>query len=399
MISAYACGPGDEPEAAAGWNIATSAALTYDVWILTRPRFRQAIEADIACRPEVAPHVNVIYLDLPSHIVARKPRSGPALYTYYAAWQTLVARHGKELHRSLNFDVVHHVTWANDWLPCGAAAVAGPAFVWGPVGGASRMPIGRLARWLGARGTVTEIGRALLTYIPRSIWGDQAARRAALVVAQNQDVAWRFRSARRVLVEPNAALRDLPPVTDRAPRRTAPFRAVFPARLLALKGGRLAITAIANAPDWTLEIMGSGREERALRRLARRLDVEARVRFRGHRPRAEVLSALATADAMLFPSMHDQAGWVAAEASALGCPVVCLPLGGPPMLAGPHAFVASLEGDVVRNVVEQLELARQSRVPPSSRWDSDRFEHMVPEWYTTALRGGGPSRVSRTRSQ
>jgi glycosyltransferase involved in cell wall biosynthesis len=40
------------------------------------------------------------------------------------------------------------------------------------------------------------------------------------------------------------------------------------------------------------------------------------------------------ADVLLFPSLHDEGGWVIAEALATGLPVVCLDRGGPPAIAG-----------------------------------------------------------------
>lgn len=385
LVSAYACAPCEEPEAAAGWTMATAAARSHDVWVITRERFRGLVEKARSDDPELAAHLTVIYLDLPPRIMAMKRRSWD-LYWYYAAWQRLMAHKGLDLQEEFGFDVIHHVTWANDWLPCGAARIDGPAFVWGPVGGASRVPIVKLARWLGLRGTVTELARGATTGIPRRIWGDAAARRAGVVVAQNPDVARRFRYAADVAVEPNAAMKDLPPAARRTDDDRGDRRAVFPARLLGWKGGRLALATIARAPGWRLDIYGEGYEEKALRSYARRLGIETRVGFHGHRPRHEVLSALADADAMLFPSMHDQAGWVAAEASALGCPVVCLPMGGPPVLAGPNAHIASLEGDVVANLASKLREAASVGGEPVSSWDAERFVALVDGWYRDAIR-------------
>lgn len=386
LFSAYACGPGEEPEASAGWAFASAAAVDHDVWVITRPRFRESVEARLATDPALAEHLHVQYLDLSDRARKLKRRSWD-LYWYYAGWQRALAARARALHAEVGFDVIHHVTFANDWMPCGAAEVPGPALVWGPVGGASRLPVGRLSRWLGIRGTLTELVRVVATGVPRRVWGDKAARRAALVVAQNPDVAERFRSRAAVVVEPNAAFGALP-----QPMRTSHedgHVAVFAARLLAWKGGRLAIAAIARPElaDWRLDIYGTGYEERALRTLARRLGVADRVRLLGHQPRTAVLAAFADADAMLFPSMHDQAGWVAAEASALGCPVVCLPLGGPQVLAGVNARVVSLDGDIVENLA--LEVARAAREPgtPHDRWSAERLPGLVRDWYATALRG------------
>lgn len=389
LVSAYACGPGAGPEAGAGWAFATAAAVHHDVVVVTRTRFRDAIEQRRASDTELAAHLTVEYLDLPPRVMALK-RRGVDLYWYYAAWQHLLAQRARALHARHPFDVVHHVTFANDWMPCGAAEVRGPGFVWGPVGGASRVPLRTVGRWLGVRGYVTELVRVVATGLPRRIWGDRAARRAALVVAQNDDVAQRFREFGPVVVEPNAALTELP---ARAQTRQGHV-VVFTARLLAWKGGRLAVAALAQPPlaDWRLDVYGTGYEEAAMRRMARRLGVEGRVRFLGERPRAEVLDAFAHADALLFPSMHDQAGWVAAEASAIGCPVVCLPLGGPPLLAARNARVVPVEGDLVANLA--LEVSRAARLPGVAHhtWDAGRLPDLLQRWYDDVARNGSVAR-------
>jgi glycosyltransferase involved in cell wall biosynthesis len=118
--------------------------------------------------------------------------------------------------------------------------------------------------------------------------------------------------------------------------------------------------------------------------------VTRRVVFHGHRPRAEVLHAVAGCDAMLFPSMHDQAGWAAAEASALGRPVVCLPLGGVPLMAGVNARLADVRGDVVGHLAARLAEAATHPGTPSDRWSTSRLPDVVERLYGAA-RSGRPA--------
>ncbi|QCB94434.1 glycosyltransferase [Cellulomonas shaoxiangyii] len=388
LVSAYACGPGDEPEANAGWAFAVAAATHHDVHVVTRERFRPAVERALAADPDLSRHLTVEHLELGPRLVALK-RGALGVYWYYVVWQRAFARRATAMHARTPFDVVHHVTFANDWLPCGAATLEGPALVWGPVGGASALPVLRLARWLGVRGTLVEAVRVVATGVPRAVWGDRAARRAAVVVAQNADVAQRFRRAAHVLVEPNAAFAPLSTPDGAEPRGRRV--AVLAARLLAWKGGRLAVTAMADPAldGWRLDVYGTGYEERALRRLAQRLGVADRVHLRGHRPRAEVLRAFASADALLFPSMHDQAGWVAAEASSLGTPVVCLPLGGPPLLAADNARVVPLDGDVPAALAAAVRGTLDRPGHPHDRWRADRLVRLVDAWYARAVRSAG----------
>lgn len=384
LISAYACGPDQGPEATAGWAVARAAAETGDVWILTRERFRDSLTAALADDPELAARVTVVHIDLPARIMRWK-RRGWDLYWYYALWQRLAGRTAARLHADVGFDLAHHVTFANDWMPCGIASLDMPV-VWGPVGGASRVPVTKLRRWLGARGTVTEVARTVLTALPRALWGDTTARRAALVVAQNPDVAHRFRRARRVVVEPNAAFaEEIPAHRGSVTGRTA----VFAGRLLAWKGAALAIETIAQpeAEGWRLLILGEGYERRRLQRLASALGVADRIDFRGHLPRDETLDTLARADALLFPSMHDQAGWIVGEASSMGLPVVCLDLGGPPTLADVNArVVAATDRDLPGSLARALRDTTSAPGRPHRRWAEDRLPGVVSDWYATAMR-------------
>ena len=387
LIGAYAFGPSDEPEASAGWAFALAAAADHDVWVVCRRRFVQEIKDFLTTDVVLAKHLHVIHIDLPDKL-RRTYRRPWDLYWNYILWQKLAARTAKRLHAEVHFDVVHHVTFANDWMPAGVAQIKSVPFVWGPVGGATRIPIWRLRRWLGFRGVVYEIARGLLTGIPRRIWGDANARRACVVAVQNEDVAHRYRRARRVVIEPNASLD-----ATLLPQRTLPNRlgrqAVFVGRLIPLKGGSIAIASLAHAQAqvWSLEIYGAGPEEAALLSLARRLGVSDRVMFHGHCPRQEALDAMSKADVLLFPSMHDQAGWAAAEASSMGTPVVCLPLGGPPTLAQPNAYIVSLDGDLIFNVVTAMNRAAVEGGVPHSRWSQERLREVVTEWYCDARKG------------
>lgn len=381
LISAYACGPLTEPEASAGWAMATAAAVHRDVWVITRPRFRESIQKELDADSELATHLHVEYLDL-SRTALRWKRKAWDIYWYYALWQRAAGKTARRLHSRHRFDVAHHVTFANDWMPCGLASVPGLPLVWGPVGGSSTLPVWRLRKWLGVRGTLTEGLRSTITSVARRTWGTPIARQSALMIAQNPGVAAAFaRSARAITVEPNASLSDLPSRSDSIRRH----HAVFVGRLLGWKGAALAIDAISRLPhDWSLDIFGSGYDEARLRARVAKLGLGDRVIFVGHRPRKEVLEAIAAADVFLFPSMHDQAGWVVAEASSIGCPVVCLPLGGPPVLAEPNAFIADLKGDLVANVAAQIISAAEAGGAATDRWSAERLPAMVDSWYSAA---------------
>lgn len=390
LVSAYACEPGLGSEPGAGWAFVRAAALHHDVWLLTRSNLASAIEPAREREPELKLHP--VYLDLPPWVLRWK-RGLRGVHWYYPLWQLAAWWHARKLQGQVRFDLVHHVTFAADWMPAGVAWLRGVPLVWGPIGGTTGVPWA-LWRWLGWRGCFSEATRGLVTWSGRRLFGKPVARRAALVVAQNHDVAKAFRGRRPVVVEPNVAMDSPPPIAPRrrAPGAAAPRRALFAGRLLAWKGIRLAVAALARpeAAGWSLDVFGVGPEARAVRRLARRLGVADRVVFHGARPRRDVLAAIAQADALLHPSMHDAASWVVAEALSLGCPVVCLDRGGPAVLVGPGEGVkVPVTGEVVANLARAL-ASLSDPGAPVTRWTAARLPALVSSWYERAGRAGVP---------
>lgn len=381
LISAYACEPGRGSEPGAGWAWARAAAERHDVWLVTRSNNAPLIEEAIAAEPSLRLHP--VYLDLPERWRFWK-RGGRGVHLYYLIWQFLVRREAKSLHVVHRFDVAHHLTFAVDWMPAGVVGIPGLPAIWGPVGGAVKMPW-NLWRWLGWRGLLTEAIRTAATGVMRRMFGDRTARRSAIVVAQNPDVARRFARHPRVIVEPNTAL-DVDAMRDVSwgdRRADTTKNALFVGRLIPLKGLRLAVAALAEPglEQWQLDVCGEGPERRPALRLARRFGVAARVDFLGQLPRSEVLGRLGQADALVLPSMHDAAGWAVGEAATLGVPSVVLDVGGPPaQLAGLGRAVPARGSQTPAEIAEALRDLPSDR-RPTDRWSATRLGERVDAWY------------------
>jgi glycosyltransferase involved in cell wall biosynthesis len=152
--------------------------------------------------------------------------------------------------------------------------------------------------------------------------------------------------------------------------------------LQAWKGPYLALAALRALPnEWRLDFYGDGREREHLELAAEKAGLSGRVQFRGMVAREQVYAALRRADVLLFPSMHDASGYAVAEALALGCPVVCLDIGGPAML------VEQGNGTAVKPTADApTELAaamlRARRGKPGMRWRADRLPSIVESWYS-----------------
>jgi glycosyltransferase involved in cell wall biosynthesis len=352
---AYACEPEKGSEPGAGWMWARMLATLGETWVVTRENNRSSIEAALPTIAE-ADRLHFEYVDLPEW--ARFWKRGPrGVHAYYLLWQVAALRRARVLDATAGFDLAWHLTFANAWFGS-AAALLGKRFVYGPVGGGVKTPL-KLFPALGLQGSLQELlrigARGAARYgnpLARLAW-----RRADLILVQNPETRdWLpSRHRRKAEVFPNIVLE---PSERPAAPRSAENVALFAARLLPWKGTSLALQVIARLPGWRLILVGSGPDADRMRELASRLDVASRIEFLGQVPREQLLGLMReTADVLLFPSTHEDAGWVVAEAGSVGLPVVALDRGGPPLL-GAHV----VKPGPVRETVERLAAALMSVV-------------------------------------
>jgi glycosyltransferase involved in cell wall biosynthesis len=337
LLSAYACEPNKGSEAAVGWNFALSLARHCDVWVLTRRNNREPIErALVEIDPRIRPRF--IYYDPPRWLVWWK-RGSRGMRLYYTIWQIGAAFLARRTHRSVGFDLVHHVTFAMYWLPSFMWLVPVP-FVWGPVGGADRTPMG-FYRTLGFSGACYEFVRqAVVRLAEYNPFLRITARRASMAFASTPETARRLSALACPDVREFSQVGLLPTEIDQLSHGNltaiAPLRVIGIGRLLALKGFHLALAALADPTlrdrQWEYWVVGDGPERDRLERLARELRIAEKVRFFGRVSLRQVYELLGQAHVLLHPSMHESGGMVCLEAMAAGRPVICLDAGGPSLL-------------------------------------------------------------------
>jgi glycosyltransferase involved in cell wall biosynthesis len=89
----------------------------------------------------------------------------------------------------------------------------------------------------------------------------------------------------------------------------------------------LLLKALAKLPSgvaFELRVLGEGRMERRLKRLAVQLGIGAHIAWLGRLPYREAVEQCGWADVFAFTSLRDTTGTVVLEALANGLPVVCL---------------------------------------------------------------------------
>lgn len=385
LLVALACRPGRGSEPGVGYETYRAAvAAGYDVTLITQ-RQNVASVAEMIGRTVGVP-TQIIGVGLPSAVMDRWDRLGRRGFPLYClVWQAIAAFRARSLHRSSPFDVVHQVTLQADWLGSVVCMLDSTVRVWGPIGGGTSIDsAGR--RWLGWRGRCKEVLRIATTGPLRASIGRYSAKHSTLVIAVNEDrLRWLTSLGCRAIRQTQTFLTDHP----EGPRSSARgvdgrYKAVFIGRLVAWKGVRLAISALAQsgATCWDLDFYGDGPERAALLRMVKRLNLAERVRFLGQVDRAVARNAGRDADALLYPSLREADSWAVAEARAVGTPIVCVAVGAYSDLPQSAGIAVACSGAIdvalARGLADIEQRGRAVQLPPCN------VASTLASWYQMA---------------
>ena len=362
LISAYAFRPDWGSEPGIGWNTAVGMAKQHDVWVLTSIKEKRYIED--ALRSDAVSGLHVCYHSFgPDRKI---PGVGILVQFHYYFWQMTLFLSARKLHRSIAFDLTHHVTYTRYWMPNTLAFLPVP-FVFGPVGGGESTPAA-LMRGLDRKSRRFEWIR---NFVRRSSELDPfvraTAKRSAMALATTPETARALSKlgARHVRHQnaSNLGDEDLSVLTAIPPPPERPFRVISMARLISWKGIHLGLRAFARANIIAGEywVLGDGPLRGNLEELVQQLGIAGRVRFFGMIERRQALELLRHCHVLMHPSFHDSDGFVCKEAMAAARPVLCLAAGGPgmdvPDGAGYRVDVNSADDVVARMAKHLAELA------------------------------------------
>ena len=306
----------------------------HELWVIVHRYNEAGISAALAGKP--LPNVRFVFIELPKALKwLYKIEFGQRIYYYL--WQIQAWRMAAKLHREVRFDLAHHLTFGNDWIPSFIGAFLPAPFIWGPVGGGQRTPKPLLGEY-SLYGRFAESSRNFAQGIGRRMRvRKRCLKKASAVLVCNRETQARMpqRLRDKIIYFPvnGIAAEDLMDDGLRPSRSGDRFRVVSAGRLHRLKGFSLAVEAFGafakRCPASEMVIIGSGPEEKRLLRLVSLLGLEAKVRILPWLPRRDVLANMRSSDVFLFPSFRDGGGAVVVEAMGSGIPVIVLDSGGP----------------------------------------------------------------------
>jgi glycosyltransferase involved in cell wall biosynthesis len=218
----------------------------------------------------------------------------------------------------------------------------GVSFIFGPVGGGETAPF-FLRTGYGLTGwildLVRDVSNAFVRIDPtlRAVW-QQAIRIYVRTPATARFIPARLQHKVHCQIELgiDEGMAQARGAEEQDSSLSTGLRVLYAGRFLCWKGMHLGLPAFAvlvkKYPQATLTMVGQGREEKLWRRLADKLGIAQHVTWVPWVPRERLAALYLEHDAFLFPSLHDSGGYVVLEALAHGLPVICVDLGGPPLM-------------------------------------------------------------------
>lgn len=361
LIVGYVCIPQNGGETSHTWNWAWHLSRFHEICVLAHPTDRSFVESPLVDCPNSK--IRFHWLAVPRFLDPRDGRgSDLALAVHYLQWLRLAHVKAVELHKQIGFDIVHHVSYGT--INAAPLFWKMPVpFVWGPVGGAQRVPSAfrRYISYLSGREFVRDVRVRLLPLSPSL---HKTAKSSAMILATNREtygVLTRVgaRNVRLFLDSgiPSSFVSGLPVAKPGG----GPFTLLWVGRLSPRKCLPLALEALAETKDINarLLVVGDGEMRRKWERYATGLNLHERVVFLGPIPWNEMSGLYRSADAFIFTSLRDSFGTQVLEAMAHKLPILTLDHQGvgtfaPPEagikvpVACPHQTVAALAAGIRR---------------------------------------------------
>lgn len=338
LISAYSCEPnvGSEPEV--GWKMVTNVAKLLPeskIHVIVKERHREGINKQQKSNP-VPSNVEFIFFEfsfLTRNINSKLSYIFPRIYYYF--W--MIGALNKISALNIDFDIIHHVTYVNDWLPSFFYKLKNKNnyFIWGPIG--SNDSIG-LKFHKNIKSKIKNNIIIFLKYYFRNIdpWYKACEKNADVIFSINESLIKNFRYNNSVFIEPaigidECLISDNIKVNDRDD-----FIIISVGKLIDIKNHHITLHAFSDFLNdlgdgfhskVKLKIIGSGPQLDYLKDLSKKLGVEENVVFSGSLKMNEVYDEYNKSDLFVFSSLEN-AGFVTLEAMSQALPVVCLNYGG-----------------------------------------------------------------------
>ena len=327
----------------------------------------------------------------------------------YRSWQVRLPRKAKDLHRRHDFALVHHITYATWRAPSRLWRLPIP-FVFGPVGGGSRIPR-KFMSMLGTSACAFELFRDTATFLAANSKALKlCCTRSAAVVAADRSTAGFLTKHGAESVQTLCQVFFTQEQICRFTQRKKPMlrdgselRIFAGGNLEGRKGTTLTLQALArlkrSGVPFKYVYGGGGPDRNSMLNLSRYLCIADRVLFHNGFAGADYEDQLGGSDVYLLPSVRETAGITMMEAILSGCyPIVLAGTGAGDIVenTGGAAIQADSPDEAVDKIARQLQwcyhhraemrsLAAEAALKMRNLYSEDAYKKSITEIYAAAI--------------
>jgi glycosyltransferase involved in cell wall biosynthesis len=337
LVQAYACNPVKGSEEGVGWGWIRAISEDHDLHVLTAEYHRKDIEARLEQEPELCdrlqfhfvPPRRCHYRPTPRWIAIENSPLKPIMNMAYRLWQRDAFKLAQSLMASINFDIVHVITYVGFRFP-GAYWKLPLPLVWGPIGGLENTPW-RYFPALGWWGGFTFAGRNILNTLDKFLLpGPKRAFQKAEggVISATSSIKEEIRKWYGVESVVRCEIGIVPRLSaGQTSRREAgqPLRIIWSGLHIHRKALPLLLDVLAELPEdisWRLTVLGAGPLTDSWKNIASEKDIADKIDWTGRVSREEAIKVTARSHVMVITSVYDLTSSVLVEALSMGVPVI-----------------------------------------------------------------------------
>lgn len=330
LVSCYACSPLRGSEPGMGWRFVKEISKHHEVHVITeKEKWENDIKQHLAEHPDLT--TNLYF-----HFIAKKRNRKlrkiwpPSYYWFYKQWQKKAFQLAKKLNSEENFDLIHQLNMVGFREPGYLWKIDKP-FVWGPIGGMQNTPWS-LFSIFNLHGKLFYGGRNIfnslqLQFLKRPKLA--ATRGNNSLIAATPDIkdtilkVWNKEAEiiTEVGVEQNISNK------INIIKENSKLNIVWSGQHTSGKALNILLKSLSKLPknmNWSLHILGSGKETQRWKKLAKTLHINTNCKWYGWVPKLEAENVMKEGHLLCITSLKDLTSTVTLEAIALGLPVVCL---------------------------------------------------------------------------
>lgn len=315
-LVAMACSPYQGSEAGLAWKSILVLSSIHRLTVFTHRKHQIDCEHYLNS-PDIAPalsNVQFIYVGKDYNYHRNQAIARLLNWHYYRLWLSDCVTAINQSHRQDRMDLVHHVTYST-WRMGSPFYKIGIPTVWGPIGGAGRVPFsvyGTLsleAKVVEALRSLISIAYSLTPAFRRSL------NRNSVVLASNRETQiflGKISHRQAEIVFPTYFEAGEQQSQSAPPSENEPLKCFYGGGIIGSKGITLSLAAIAlavkNGTDICFKIAGTGPEVAFLEKMATSLGLERRVTLLPLLKGEDYQKVLSECDVFLFPSFRENIG-------------------------------------------------------------------------------------------